>query len=170
MHEGLQARRKSDGLEMDSKQMDGLQNFVKALIVAKHKDLSGHGMYEHRCHNEILQAAQGIPLHSPSATIHCRSPSTNHTQLRYSTPQVFSCIRFDSTLRRYHRPAQPKTEAKVVEHSKMDTKALIAAALAPVAGFPNLGQIFQSAYSSKPPAITNDPTQEVSPNAVVFSI
>jgi len=152
---------------MDYKQMEVLEHSLKSLDVAKHKDWSEHGMSEHRDHNERL-AAQAI--HSSSAAIHYRSQPTTHPQPRYSEPQNSSYFRlFDSGLPRYHRPAQLQTAAKMVEHAKMDSKSLIAAALAPVPGFPNLKQTSDDGRRSKTPANTDDPKQKVSPNVVVKS-
>jgi hypothetical protein len=168
MSEGLQAGRKLHELEMNYKHMDVLEHSLKSLHVAKHKDWSEYGMSEHRDHNERLQAAQDISIYSSSASIHCPSQSATHSQPRYSELQTSSFFQlFDSAPPRYHRLAQPTSN--MVEYAKLDTKALIAAALAPVPGFPNLGQTSDNDHGSKGPANTDIPAEKVSPNVVVKS-
>lgn len=165
MYQSHQSAPKSYGHEMDLKRADGLQNLLNALDMAEHKYWPEHGVSEHRAHNDNLQAAQGISRYSPSATIHCQCESTNRSLPRYPELQVSPYLhRFDSSL--HPRPAQPSPKAKMVELSKMDSKALIAAALAPNTDFPNLGD---NGYSSKRLPDTNNPVQKVSPSSVVQS-
>jgi hypothetical protein len=169
MYEGLHAGRKSHGFEIDHKQMDVLQHSLRSLNVAKHKDWSEYGTSEHRDYNTRLQTAQRISIHSSSASIHRRSQSTTYSQPSHSEPQKSSHFRLsDSGSPRYHRPAQLKTKAKMVEHAKMDSKSLIAAALAPVPGFPVPEQTSDDgSRDSKTPVNTDTPKQKVSLNMVV---
>ena len=129
---------------MDLKRVDGLQNLLRTMNVAKHQYWSEHGV-----NSDNFPAAQDMPQRISSHVTHSQTNPTSPSQPRASERQVSTCIHPPNSFDIHHPPAQSSLEAKMVELSKMDSKSLMAAALAPATDFPNYRQQPNNGSSSR---------------------
>ncbi|ERF74988.1 hypothetical protein EPUS_08529 [Endocarpon pusillum Z07020] len=154
---------------MDLKRVGGLQNLLDALDVAKHKHWSQHGVSEHyRTNNDTSQTPQGTTRHFRSATTGSRSGSTGCSASRATEQQVAPYVApLSFTADHHNRPAhlsatQPSAQVKMGGFSEMDSKSLIAAALAPDPGVPDPGKKVKKGYSNGPITPNSNVTRQKS--------
>ena len=174
MYQVQHSKQNSRQRKMDLKRVDGLQNLLDALDVAKHKHWSQHGISEHCTNNDTSQTPQGTTRQFRSATARSRSGSTGCSGSRATEQQITPYVSpLSFTAHHRNRPAQlsatqPSAQVKMGGFSEMDSKSLIAAALAPDPGVPHPGKQVEKGYSNGP--ISPDPNvarQKVSSDLVL---
>jgi hypothetical protein len=159
MYPGHQPSRDPRLRLMALKRVDGLQNLMGTLDIAKHQYWSEHGV-----NNHIFQTAYDNPKHFKSSEIQ-NVPSLTRQSSTTAFKQLSSHNRpLSSSVPRH--PALPSANASMAELNNMDSSSLVAAALAPSAG-PQ--QRADMANSRKAGNGMNDVVQAVSPRPVMQS-
>lgn len=153
--------------------MDGLQNLLDALDVAKHKHWSQHGVSEHhRTNNDISQTPPGATRHFQSVITRSRSGCFGSSAAEQQVTPYVAPLSF--TAAHHNRPAHlsatpPSAQVKMGGFSEMDSKSLVAAALAPHPGVPDPAKV-KKGYSSGPITPNSNVTrQKVSSDLVLGS-
>lgn len=141
------------------KRGDGLQNLLASLDFAKHEYWSQHGV-NHNVFKADLNTARYSPPDSVANTSLTLAPPSLRSVSGHQEISPYICSSIVSVSQ---RPASCSEEAKMVEFSKMDNSALVAAALAGSSKSTNTGSKAKTNNDSDMISSSQHPVQTVSP-------